>query len=73
MNFQKIKDKIDNDPDFINIKRFDYSLKKLLDRYPDGVPDRIIAQALAMEPEEINKLFENILVKLREKIGVNEV
>lgn len=67
-NLQKIKDLIDLDPDFIAIKRFDFSLKKALERYPDGAPDKVIAQALNMSEEELKVLYESVLEKLRKKM-----
>lgn len=67
-----VKYKIENSPDWIAIKRFNYSLNKLLERYPDGVPDRIIAQALQINEEEVEIIYQKILSKLRNKMGVNE-
>lgn len=57
--------KLRNDPDFILIKRFNNSLAKLLDRYPEGAPDRIIAQALGITEEEVVAMYDKIVVKLR--------
>ena len=61
----KIKRKIENDPDYVHIKRFNYSLKRLLERYPDGVPERIMCQALQLTPEEMELLYKSILEKLK--------
>lgn len=69
INGVEIKDLIESDPDFINIKRFDYSLSNLLKRYPEGVPDRIIAAALQMTEDEIQSLYTTVLDKLRKKIN----
>lgn len=69
INGVEIKDLIETDPDFINIKRFDYSLNNLLKRYPEGVPDRIIAAALQMTEDEIQSLYTTVLDKLRKKIN----
>ena len=66
---EEIKKKILEDRDFINIKRFDYSLNKLLDRYEDGVPGRVIAQALLISEEEVESLYEQVLVKLRKRLN----
>lgn len=60
--------KIREDPDFINIKKFDYSLVKLLERYPDGVPDRVMAQALMIIEEDIEQIWDGIVSKLRLQI-----
>lgn len=55
-------------PDYVNIKRFDYSLEKLLDRYPNGAPDRVIAQALEMSEDEVKQLYEQALEKLKKEL-----
>jgi hypothetical protein len=65
-----VKQMIENDPDFVNLKRFDFSIEKVLDRYPDGVPMRLITQGLMMTEEEVNKTTEKILQKLRDAMGV---
>lgn len=68
MNIEEIKNRIENDEDFINIKRFDYSLKKLLERYPEGAPVSVMAQALMIPEEELEVMYQNILSKLRKAI-----
>lgn len=62
------KELISTHPDYINIKRFDYSLEKLLDRYPNGAPDRIIAQALDMTEDEMKELYQQALEKLKKEL-----
>lgn len=59
---------VESDPDFINVKRFDFSLAKCLERYEndkDGVPIKVIAQALVMTEEEVEETLEKIIKKLR--------
>mgnify|MGYP000935186440 CR=1 FL=1 len=63
-------ERIDADPDFIDMKRFGYSLQALLARYPDGVPDKYIAQALSVTEEEVEMLYQQTVAKLRERMGV---
>jgi hypothetical protein len=65
-----IKHKINNDPNYIHIRRFEYSLSKLLERYPEGVPDKYIAQALDIEEEEVDALYEQTVQKLRKLMNV---
>lgn len=67
---RKKRELIDVDPNFIAIKRFNWSLDDLLERYPDGVPDHIIAAALLIEEEEIEVMYQNIVGKLRELMKV---
>jgi hypothetical protein len=68
MNIEEIKNKIEQDEDFVNIKRFNYSLKKLLERYPEGAPVSVMAQALMIPEEELEIMYQNILSKLRKAI-----
>lgn len=59
---------INDSKDFVCLKRFDYSLKKLLLRYPDGVPDKIISQALMIPEEYVPQLWDDIIARLRVKV-----
>jgi len=70
MNNDEIRSRIDGDPDFVNLKRFDYSLAKLLERYPEGCPDRVIAHALLVSEEEVEELYDIAVERLRELMGV---
>jgi hypothetical protein len=45
MTDEEIKKRIVIDPDWIFFPRFDNSLKKLKERYPQDAPDKIIAMA----------------------------
>lgn len=65
---EEFKRRLETEPDFVNLKRYGYSLERVLDRYPDGAPDRLIAQALCMSEEEVEELYEEIVLKLREEI-----
>jgi hypothetical protein len=65
-----IKRLIESSPDFITLGRFECSLEKLLQRYPDGCPDHIICNALSMPKEEVEKLNQEIVEKLRKQMKV---
>ena len=65
-----VRELIEKDPEFIWSKRFNYSIEPLLVRYPGGCPDRIIAQVLLLEEKDVDRVYENILVKIRSLIGV---
>lgn len=54
---------------FIALKRFDYSLAKLLKRYPDGVPDEVIANALSITVEEVEMIYQDIIDRLSARIN----
>jgi hypothetical protein len=53
------------DPDYILVKRFNYSLVKLLERYPDGAPPNVVAAALGMTEDEVEKRYQAIVKSLR--------
>ena len=59
------KSLLQEDPDYINSKRFDFSLQKLLERYPSGCSERIAANALMLTEEEFKEAHEKIVAKLR--------
>jgi hypothetical protein len=52
------------------MKRFDFSIGKLEERYPDGCPDHIAAQALNLEMEEFKTFYQKIVQKLKISMGV---
>ena len=58
------------DPDFICMKRFGFSLKRLMERYPEGAPDSVIAQALNITEAEVERRYQNIIQVLRVGVGV---
>lgn len=57
--------RLNTDPDFILLARFDNSLAKAMERYPDGAPDHVIARALGMTEPELERCYRSIVVKLR--------
>lgn len=69
---EEIRTRIQTEPDFVNLKRFDYSLEKVLERYPEGAPPRLIAQALLMTEEEVEELYQQTVVRLREVMKVDD-
>lgn len=70
MTPEEVKKKVEEDPDFVNLKRFDFSLKKLVERYPEGCPNRVILSALLMSEDELDKCYNGIVEKLRAQMGV---
>ena len=72
MMIQEIRKKVEEDPDFVNLKRFDYSLAKLLERYPDGCPAHVVAHALAMTEEDAEDLYAVAVAKLKILMGVKD-
>lgn len=72
MTLSEIRNRLVNEPNFINLKRFDYSLKKLLERYPEGCPVRVIAHALVLAEVEVEDLYQQAVEHLREAMGVEK-
>jgi hypothetical protein len=64
------KQRVSSDPDFVYLKRFDFSLARLLERHPEGVPDRVIAAALMVTEEDVDDLYAEIVAKLRAAMKV---
>jgi hypothetical protein len=71
VSIEEIKRKIATDPDFVALKRFGFSLKKVVERYPDGAPTKIVAQALLMEEAEVEEIYRRVVLKLREEMKVS--
>lgn len=67
---QDVQFAISHDPDFVNLKKFDFSVEKVLDRYPDGAPVRLIAQGLMMTEAEVQAMLHQVVRKLRTALGV---
>jgi hypothetical protein len=62
--------RLDVEADFILTKRFGYSLTKLLERFPDGAPDSVIATALGIEEGEVEVRYQAIVKSLQKSVGV---
>ncbi len=56
---------LEKDPDFIYSKRFDFSIEKMLERYPDGVSNKNIAQVLLITEEEVERIYQDSILKIR--------
>jgi hypothetical protein len=64
------KHKILNDEDYIDYPKFKNSLKKLIEKYPNGVDNETIAKALMMTEEEIEDTYQSAINKIKESLGV---
>lgn len=52
-------------PDYILLKRFEYSAEKALRKYPDGLPENLVAQALGKPTAWVTRRYKAIVEKLR--------
>lgn len=66
-----VKEKIYEDEDFIYCPRLGNSLKKLINKNPEGVDNKRIAKVLMMTEEEVEETYESALKKFREALGIN--
>ena len=57
--------KLKKDPDFVVAPRFGNSLQRLVERFPEGVPDDVCAKALNLTVEEIEQLYQKTVRDLR--------
>jgi hypothetical protein len=60
--------KILNDPNYVFLKRFGYSLCKVMERYPEGCPDHVIAPALQVTEDEVDILYKRVIAKLQQMV-----
>lgn len=65
-------ERVHNELDYIGLKRYGFSLLKLMVRYPDGAPDHVIADALLIEESEIDTLYKDIVKKLQGHLGIDK-
>jgi len=62
--------KILKDEDFIDYPKFKNSLSRLIQKYPEGVSAEVIAKALNMTEEEVEKTYNGAIEKIKAKLGV---
>lgn len=63
-------DPITDDPEYVDLPRFSNSVERVLERYPDGAPTKIVAQGLHMTEAQVDATYERIVRKLRRLMGV---
>lgn len=71
MSIEDIKAIIKEDPDFIYSKRFDYRIDNVLERYPDGCPNKIIASVLMISENDVIRIYSETIEKLRNLMKVD--
>jgi len=65
VNTEEVMRLINEDEDFVNLKRYWYSLDKVVGRYPDGAPDHVLAAALSIDEDDVKDMYDAIATKLR--------
>lgn len=69
MDKDEILRRIAEEDDYIRCPKFANSLNKFLAKNPEGVDDKAIARLLMISEEEVAKVYEEAVRKLREKMG----
>lgn len=67
---KQIRELIETDEDWIYIRRYGYSLATLREKHPDGVPDKLVAEVLGIDDEDLDGIYTNIVLRLRELMKV---
>jgi len=52
------------DKDFIVCPKYEDSLKMLVKRYPNGVPDRIICKVLQISQKRLESLYKRAIMSI---------
>jgi len=69
LTLEQMRRFFETEEDFIALRRFGFSLKKLEARYPDGAPLHVVARAMALTKEEAASRYNEIVLKLRDYLG----
>ncbi len=73
MDDKEVKRRLRSNEDFVALKRFNYSIREVEERYPDGTPDHLIAQALGLTEAEVLDRYNAIVLWLRQEMKVEGV
>ncbi len=69
METSEIMQKILEDEDFINSKKFGNSLANMVSKMPDdGVENSVIAKVLMLTEEQVSELYEESVEQLRKDL-----
>lgn len=69
MSESKKDPRITKEADFVLSKKHENSLTRLMQDYPDGVPDRVICKVLQITPEELKKHYRCAIINLKKSIS----
>lgn len=62
--------KIQEDDDYVHCPKLDNSLKKVLNKNPDGLPDNKIADMLCISIDEVEIIYQSAIKKIRQKLKI---
>jgi hypothetical protein len=66
----EIHKKIQEDEDFVHCPKFNNSLKKVINKNPDGLEDNKIADMLCVSIEEVSSIYNSAIEKIRQKLNI---
>lgn len=66
----EILKKIEEDEDYVHCPKMDNSLKKVINKNPDGLDDQKIADLLCIDVKEVEKLYQSAIKKIRKKLNI---
>lgn len=66
------QEKIQSEEDFCYCPRLGNSIKNLIEKNPDGLQNERIAKVLLTTEEDVEKLFESAIKKLRSCLKIEE-
>ena len=72
MDKEEIIKRIMQEEDYVRCPKFSNSLTKFIARNSEGVDDVVIARLLMMPEEEVKKIYEEAIAKLREDMVESE-
>lgn len=72
-NKNTIKKKIETEETFIYSKKYDYDINILLGKYGAGCSNKIICTVLMLKPNELNKIYNKIVMKLKQKLNGDDI
>jgi hypothetical protein len=60
--------RIEDEEDYISSSRYDNSIKKIREKYPNGCPDHVIATVLEQTEEWVKKMYQKVISNLRKRM-----
>lgn len=69
-NSGNTKDMLNSKPNFVISKRYLNRLDWVVERYPDGCPDHVIAACLDLSEAELEQKYQQIIACLKREMGV---
>ncbi len=64
--------RIEADEDFVVAPRFDNSLRKMLQKFPDGVEMKVAAKVLQMTEEQAKAIYDRGISRMRSALTALE-